>query len=74
MKHKNLVLLLLLLGATRIFAQSTVGNDFWVTFMPNLRQEHPGRALYLKMSAARACSGIVTNPRCWSNDYARNSY
>ena len=70
MKHKNLVLLLFLLGATRVFAQSTVGNDFWVTFMPNLRQEHPGRALYLKMSAARACSGTVTNPRTnWSSEF-----
>ena len=54
------------------FAQSTVGTDFWVTFMPNFRleQQYPGRALYLKMSAARACSGMVTNPRTnWSSEF-----
>lgn len=72
MKHKNLVLLLLLFGAVHTFAQSTVGCDFWVTFMPNFRleQQYPGRALYLKMSAARACSGMVTNPRTnWSSEF-----
>ena len=54
------------------FAQNTVCTDFWVTFMPNLRleEQHPQRALYLKMSAARACSGTVTNPRTnWSSEF-----
>ena len=68
--RKMLCLLLLLSGAVSAFAQSTVGTDFWVAFMPNLRQEHPGRALYLEMSAARACSGSVTNPRTnWSSEF-----
>lgn len=67
---KMLCLLLLLSGAVSAFAQSTVGTDFWVAFMPNLRQEHPGRALYLEMSATRACSGSVTNPRTnWSSEF-----
>lgn len=55
-----------------VIAQSTFGTDFWLTFMPNLRleQEHPERALYLKMSAERACSGTVTNPRTnWSSEF-----
>lgn len=52
------------------FAQSTVGTDFWVTFMPNLKHEHPGRGLYLKISAERACSGTVTNSRTnWSSEF-----
>ena len=66
------LLLLAHLVVPNVFAQSTVGTDFWLAFMPNLRleQEHPERALYLKMSAERACSGTVTNPRTnWSSEF-----
>ena len=66
------ILVLVYLIIPNGFAQSTVGSDFWVTFMPNLRLEEwsPQRALYLKMSAERACSGTVTNPRTnWSSEF-----
>ena len=64
------ILFLVYLIIPNCFAQSTVGTDFWVTFMPNLKYEHPGRGLYLKMSGERACSGTVTNPRTnWSSEF-----
>ena len=64
------ILFLVCLVVPNCFSQSTVGTDFWLTFMPNLRQEHPERALYLKMSATRACSGTVTNPRTnWFSEF-----
>lgn len=66
------ILFLVCLIVPNCFAQSTVGTDFWVTFMPNLRleEQHPQRALYLKMTAERACSGTITNPRTnWSSEF-----
>ena len=66
------ILFLAYLIVPNCFAQSTVGTDFWVTFMPNLRleEQHPQRALYLKMTAERACSGTITNPRTnWSSEF-----
>lgn len=74
--RKMLCLLLLLSGAVSAFAQSTVGTDFWMAFMPNFRyaEQYPSRSLSIKVSAERACSGTVTNPRTnWSADFNVNA-
>jgi len=64
-------LLFLLLGAvgmTKMNAQSTVGTDFWVTFLPN----HDGSEVNLSLIAAGStpCSGTITNPYTnWSTEF-----
>ena len=64
MKNKFRLLFLLLLGATRIVAQSTVGTDFWVTILPNGDEEHSQSPMEpnLRITGERPCSGTVTNP------------
>ena len=60
MKHKNLVLLFFLFGATGAFAQSTVGTDFWVAFMPNGSSDN---SISLDLVSASHCNslGTITN-------------
>lgn len=63
-----LFLLLSAVGIEKSFAQSTVGNDFWVTFLPN----HDGEGVSLSLIAAGStpCSGTVTNPYTnWSTNF-----
>lgn len=64
------VLFLLLMnaaGLTKGYAQSTMGMDFWVTFLPNYRGSGE---LSLIAAGPRACSGTVTNPRTnWSANF-----
>jgi len=64
MKNKTLFMLLLLFGASRIFAQSTVGTDFWVTILPNGDTEHSQSPMEpsLRITGERPCSGTVANP------------
>jgi hypothetical protein len=63
MKTK-LILLFLLLGASSLLAQSTVGTDFWVTFLPNGDDEHSQWPMEpnLRITGEKPCSGTVTNP------------
>ena len=49
-------------------AQSTMGSDFWTSFMPNSSSE--ADELNLIATGARACSGTVTNPNTnWSTNF-----
>ena len=70
--HRTLTLLLAILlsfiGMNRTFAQSTVGTDFWTSFMPNAGSDAVD--LTLIVTGPRACSGTVTNPNTnWSIDF-----
>lgn len=72
MKNKFQLLLLLLFGASQIFAQNTVGTDFWFTIMPNAEDftgsgSYYVRAPEIRVTGERSCSGTVTNPHTgWS--------
>jgi gliding motility-associated-like protein len=68
--YKKLVLLILsLLGLNTLKAQSTVGKDFWVTFLPNLCNDTDN--LKIIATGKYSCTGIVTNPRTgWSNSFS----
>ena len=66
-----LVLLLSVTGVKTTNAQSTVGNDFWVTFLPNYETDadHP-LTLSLIATASSPCSGTITNPYTdWSTSF-----
>lgn len=68
----TLLALLLMVGEATMKGQSTVGTDFWVTFMPNGFEDffNPGKSLDLTMTALRPCTGVVSNPQTgWSIDF-----
>lgn len=60
-------LLLTMAGTTQSLAQSTVGNDFWVTFLSN----HDGNnSISLIAAGSTPCTGTVTNPYTnWSTEF-----
>ena len=71
------VLLALCRAAT---AQSTLGNDFWVTFLPHYLGSWAGAAgynptnppplgLFLIASAPRECDGAITSPSGWDTTF-----
>ena len=62
-----LVLLLCAAGMTKTNAQSTVGKDFWVTFLPN----YDGYVhLSLIATGSAPCTGTITNPYTnWSTNF-----
>lgn len=63
-----LVLLLCAAGMTKTNAQSTVGKDFWVTFLPN----YDGSDINLSLIATGSspCSGTILNPNTnWSTEF-----
>ena len=55
------VVLFFILNTGKTSAQSTMGTDFWVTFLPN--SDDPDVTLSLIAAGARPCTGVVTNPR-----------
>ena len=73
-KKTLLLTLVLTVFLSPALAQSTVGKDFWVTFLPN--HEHIGgwnwhlpepHRLELIVTGKHSCSGSVTNPNThWS--------
>ena len=72
MKAKLYLSLLLLLGVSQLFAQSTVGNDFWETILPIGDDQHSQSTVepFIKITGDRACSGTVTNPYTrWSEAF-----
>ena len=72
MKKIFQLLFLLLLGASQVFAQSTVGTDFWVTLLPNGDAEHSQSPMEpnLRIIGERLCSGTVTNSFTgWSESF-----
>ena len=63
-----LVLVLSFFGMCDAFAQSTIGTDFWATFMPNSSSE--ASELNLIATGPRSCSGTITNPNTgWSASF-----
>lgn len=73
MKRTLIILVVLLLGSLFATAQnSTQGKEFWFSFMCN-GYEHNGEnwvETQVMVSAKRACSGIVVNPRTsWSKSF-----
>ena len=67
---KSFILLaLLLLNAASVFAQVTMGRDFWVTLLPNGRQGNTSEPA-LWISANNFTSGSVSNPNTgWYEDF-----
>lgn len=68
------ILFILLLMAMEMMAsaQSTQGKEFWFSFMQNGYKNNNGTWVetQLMISAKRACSGTVSNPRTsWSRDF-----
>ena len=63
--YKTLVLFILcLLGFNSLKSQSTVGKDFWVTFIPNEDID----SLTLIATGENNCTGVVSNPQTgWSS-------
>lgn len=60
-------MLLLLIGASQILAQSTVGTDFWMTILPNAKYYPTSGNMYalapvVKIVGERPCSGTISNP------------
>ena len=63
-------LLLMTAGMTKSLAQSTIGNDFWVTFMPNDSYDNNAVTMSLIAAGSTPCTGTVTNPYTnWSADF-----
>ena len=67
---KSFILLaLLLLKVASVFAQVTMGRDFWVTLLPNGRQGNTSEPA-LWISANNFTSGSVSNPNTgWYEDF-----
>ena len=72
MKEKRFVFFLLCalwLCSATCSAQSTVGTDFWVTFMEN-HIEYGQLELKLIITGSRNCTGVVSNPNTnWSQNF-----
>ena len=63
-------MLLLLLGATPIFAQTTAGRDFWVTLLPNGSQGNTSEPVISITGNTDATTGSVSNPNTgWREDF-----
>lgn len=70
MKNIYLMLVLLLLGATPTFAQTTAGRDFWVTLLPNGRQGDTSEPVITVTGINNFTSGSVSNPNTgWHEDF-----
>ena len=53
---------------TGLNAQSTVGKDFWVAFLPNFTEDVDN--LSLLATGSNSCTGTVTNPRTgWDTSF-----
>lgn len=73
---KNLFILIVLVsllstivGEGKLNAQSTVGTDFWVTFMPNI--DYNARSLTLIATGNKNCTGTISNPyTSWSTTFS----
>jgi len=71
-KRMLLVALLLIIGLASSAQNSTQGKTFWFSFMQNGYKENSGTWVetQVMISAKRACSGTVINPRTsWSKSF-----
>ncbi len=68
-KNKFYILIFLfVLFNSSLYAQSTVGTDFWVTFLPN---EDDLETLTLIATGNNSCTGVVTNPLTgWNSSFS----
>ena len=72
MKRFILLLILLVAGLMAVAQNSTQGKEFWLSFMQNGYKENGGTWVetQVMVSAKRACSGTITNPRTsWSRSF-----
>ena len=74
MKINKLILsIALTMMFVSLYAQSTVGKDFWVTFLPNyeyVKYTNMTNNLALIVTSKCPCSGMVTNPNThWSTTF-----
>ena len=72
MKRILLILIFLSAGLISLAQNSTQGKEFWFSFMQNGYKENSGTWVetQVMISAKRACSGVVTNPRTsWSQSF-----
>lgn len=63
---RKLLLCIVILVASNVFAQGTVGTDFWVAFMPNYTDDDASAMpveLDLVVAAKRSCEGSVMHPQ-----------
>ena len=58
----GLVMAMICLLPTSLFAQSTEGSDFWVTFLQADKDNNNPRYLMLCMSAREDCDVTIENP------------
>ena len=66
MKTLRFLCLLFCFISSNAFAQSTVGTDFWVAFMPNYTDDDASAMpveLDLVVAAKRSCEGSVMHPQ-----------
>ena len=71
MKRNLYLLLLLLLGASPIPAQTTAGRDFWVTLLPNGRQGETSEPMISITGNSGFTTGSVSNPNTgWSENFS----
>lgn len=71
MKKHIYLLLLLLIGATPIFAQITAGCDFWVTILPNGKQGNTSEPMISITGNNSFTTGNVSNPNTgWNEKFA----
>ena len=62
---------ILLSGFQLSVAQTSVGTDFWLTFMDNVDTTMGSQALSIFATSDRPCSATVTNPNTgWSQTFA----
>lgn len=70
MKKNIYLLLLLLLSTTSVFAQYTLGNDFWVTLLPNGKQGNTSEPVISITGNDSFTTGSVSNPNTgWREDF-----
>ena len=76
MKRIVFTLAFLLGGLFAMAQNSTQGKEFWFSFMQNGYKENDGSwvEIQVMISAKRACSGTITNPRTsWSQTFTVDS-
>lgn len=73
MKRFCLIGIMLVIGTMAVAQNSTQGKEFWFSFMQNGYKENDGTWVetQVMISAKRACSGTIANPRTsWSMPFS----
>ena len=66
--NKFIIIFFSLLWCTNLNAQTSLGKDFWISFLPNLYADID--SLSVIITGKNTCSGVVTNPQTgWSTSF-----